>query len=193
VYGPPSHGISRRSVDSQLISVFYSNQFRLDPSNLIPNQTYTIFFNNAVSGFTTKYSIVTDMPPSGGSCVVSPSEGVVIETQFRISCTGWSDEDSPLWYEFFFKHPSYGPMLLFYGWTPYSDGLFLPPGLEENSHKLELFVKITDVLGSYKTFPLQAKVCSSYLLRLFVVKHQRAGRKRARPRLMKRSTVNDAV
>ena len=107
------------------------------------------------------------MSPSGGSCIASPSEGVVIETLFRISCTGWSDEDSPLWYEFFLGNPTYVPMLLFYGWLPYSDGLFLPPGLEENNFNLELFVKITDVLGSYRTFPLQVKVSRLLLLYLF--------------------------
>ena len=145
-------------MDSQLIRVSYSNRFKLDPSNLTPNRTYTIFFNNADNRFSAQYSVITDMPPSGGSCVVSPSEGVVIETKFLISCTGWKDEDSPLWYEFFFKHRTYGPMLLFYGWMPHSDGLFLPPGLEENNFNVELFVKITDVLGSYRTFPLQVKV-----------------------------------
>ena len=98
---------------------------------------------------------------------MSPLEGVVIETQFRISCTGWSDEDSPVWYEVFLGHPAYDPILLFYGWLPYSDGLFLPPGLEENNFNLELFVKITDVLGSYRTFPLQAKVSRLLLLYLF--------------------------
>ena len=168
LYGPPSsHGISKRSADSQLISVLYSNQFKLDPGKLIPNQTYTISFNNTDSGFSTQYSVITDTPPSGGSCIVSPSEGVVIETQFLISCTGWSDEDSPLWYEVFLGHPAYDPMLLFYGWLTYSDGLFLPPGLEENNFNLELFVKITDVLGSYRTFPLQAKVSRLLLLYLF--------------------------
>ena len=156
-------------MDSQLISVSYLKQFKLDPSNLMPNQTYKISFTNLDSGLSAQYSVTTDMPPSDGSCVVSPSQGVVIETQFRISCTGWADEDSPLWYEFFFRHPVYGPMLLFYGWMPFAAGLFLPPGLEENNFNVELFVKITDGLGSYRTFPLQVKVNILSLSILYVL------------------------
>lgn len=160
LYGPPpsNGGISRRSVGSQLISVSYAKEFQLDPSNLIPNRTYTIFFNNDGSGFSAQYSVTTDMSPTGGSCVVSPSEGQVIETNFRISCAGWTDEDSPLWYEFFSRHPVHGSMLLFYGWMSDSAGLFLPPGSKENDFNVDLFVKISDVLGSYRIVPLQVKV-----------------------------------
>ena len=161
LYGPPPSkgGVSKRSVEeSQLINVSYSKKLQLDPSNLIPNRTYTIFFNNEDSGFSAQYSVITDMSPTGGSCVVSPSEGIMIETQFRINCLGWTDEDSPLWYEFFFRHHVHGPMLLFYGWMPDSVGLFLPPGSKENNFRVDLFVKISDVLGSYRIIPLQVKV-----------------------------------
>ena len=116
------------------------------------------------STFSAQYSLTTDAPPSGGSCSVSPSEGVAIKTQFRISCQGWTDEDSPLWYEYFFKHPTYGSMLLFYGWMPFTNDLFLPPGLEKHNFTLELFVKIMDVLGSHTVFSLQAKVIRLYRL-----------------------------
>ena len=166
LHGPPllNGRISKRSVDvSRLISVSYAKEFHLDPSNLIPNRTYTIFFNNNGTGFWAEYSVRTDMPPRGGSCVVSPSEGVVIETQFQISCADWTDEDSPLWYEFFLSHPVHGPLLLFYGWMPDSVGLFLPAGLKENDFNVDLFVKITDVLGSHRTVPLQAKVCFCFM------------------------------
>ena len=162
LYGPPllNGQISKRSVDDakRLISVSFAKEFHLDPSKLIPNRTYTIFFNNNISGFWAQYSFRTDVPPTGGSCVVSPSEGVVIETQFQISCADWTDEDSPVRYEFFLSHPVHGPMLLFYGWIPDSVGLFLPTGSKENDFNVDLFVKITDVLGSYRIVPLQAKV-----------------------------------
>ena len=98
--------------------------------------------------------------------MVSPSEGLVIETQFRVSCTSWTDEDRPLWYEFFFSHPVHGPMLLFYGWMPDSTGLFLPPGLKENDFNVDLFVKISDVLGSYRIVPLRVKVGHFTIVRL---------------------------
>ena len=162
LYGPPpaTGRISKRSVGEQLISISYAKQFQLDPRNLIPNRIYTILFNNDNSGFSAQYSVITDMFPTNGSCFVSPSEGQVIETQFIISCAGWRDEDSPLRYEFFLGNPEQGPMLLYYGWMPYSNGLFLPPGSKDNKHNVDLFVKISDVLGSYRIVPLQVKVCS---------------------------------
>ena len=162
LYGPPpaTGRISKRSVGEQLISISYAKQFQLDPRNLIPNRIYKILFNNDNSGFSAQYSVITDMFPTNGSCFVSPSEGQVIETQFIISCAGWRDEDSPLWYEFFLGNPEQGPMLLYYGWMPYSNGLFLPPGSKDNNHNVDLFVKISDVLGSYRIVSLQVKVCS---------------------------------
>lgn len=99
---------------------------------------------------------------------MSPSEGIVIETQFQITCTGWEDEDSPLWYEFFLRDPASRPMLLFYGPLPYSDPLFLPPGPEEDNFHLELFVNIWDALGTHKEFPLRVKVCAGRYFPIFL-------------------------
>lgn len=160
LYGPPQANgrISKRSIGVQLIRVSYAKQFLLDPRNLISNRIYTILFTNNNSGFSAQYSVITDMSPTNGSCFVSPWEGQVIETQFIISCAGWRDEDMPLQYEFFLGNPEQGPLLLYYGWTPYSNGLFLPPGLNDNDHNVDLFVKISDALGSYRIVPLQAKV-----------------------------------
>ncbi|XP_068716630.1 polycystin-1-like protein 2 [Montipora capricornis] len=159
LHGPPPHRkISRGSVNSQLIRVAYSSLFKVNPGTLDSNETYTIIFKDENSSLSSRYSILTDMPPEGGSCSVSPSEGFVIETQFRINCRGWEDEDSPLLYEFFLGDPTSGPMLLFYGWLPYSDGLFLPPGRKDNNYYVELFVNIRDVLGSYNTVTLKVKV-----------------------------------
>ena len=146
---------------SRLIRVSNSRLFKLNPQTLPPNQTYTVVFKDKNSNVSSRYSVLTNMPPKGGSCIVSPSEGIVIETKFRINCTGWEDEDGPLWYEFFLRDLASTPMLLFYGALPYSDPLFLPPGREENKFHLELFVNIWDALGSHKEFPLRVKVSAN--------------------------------
>ena len=163
LHGPPPHR-KRRSVNSQLISFAYSSLFKVYPSTLDSNQRYTIIFKDENSSLSSRYSILTDMPPEGGSCSVSPLEGIVIETQFRINCRGWEDEDSPLLYEFFLGDPTSEPMLLFYSWLPYSDGLFLPPGRKDKDYYVELFVNIRDVLGSYKRVTLEVKVGRLLLL-----------------------------
>lgn len=49
-------------------------------------------------------AFVTNSPPhvSDGrsGCSVTPSEGIVLTTEFNISCSGWTDDDLPLNYEF---------------------------------------------------------------------------------------------
>ena len=58
------------------------------------------------TGFTFAEEIMffTNSPPrildGRGGCSVTPKEGIVLTTEFRISCSGWSDEELPLNYEF---------------------------------------------------------------------------------------------
>lgn len=54
--------------------------------------------------YTQEITFITNSPPSildgRGGCSVTPTEGLVLTTEFEISCSGWSDEDLPLNYEF---------------------------------------------------------------------------------------------
>lgn len=58
------------------------------------------------TGFTFAEEImfITNSPPrildGRGGCSVTPREGLVLTTEFKINCSGWSDEDLPLNYEF---------------------------------------------------------------------------------------------
>ena len=131
-------------------------QYEFDPSGLVPNKTYKVYFDQgAVSA---EYSFVTDMVPSGGRCDVTPSEGQVIETPFSVVCSNWQDDDSPLSYEFFFDHPATGPKLLCYGWEPHCTDLALPSGSPDTNYNVKLLAIITDRLGSFRVAPLQVKV-----------------------------------
>ena len=48
-----------------------------------------------VSAFA-EVSVVVNSPPSTGSFLVSPTEGVALTTSFSLSCEAWVDEDIPL-------------------------------------------------------------------------------------------------
>lgn len=150
--GPQNHRISRRSVDSDKVGA----QFELNPSGLIANKSYRVLFD--IGRISAEYSFVIDMIPSGGRCEVTPPEGQVIETPFKITCSGWKDDDSPLWYDFSFVDLEGDAKLLCYGWEPHCDGLALPSGPPERNHKVELLVNITDRLGSFTTVKLSVKV-----------------------------------
>jgi len=71
------------------------------------NTKYTIRVVVTLStGFTFAEEImfITNYPPrildDRGGCSVTPREGLVLTTEFKISCSGWSDEELPLNYEF---------------------------------------------------------------------------------------------
>jgi hypothetical protein len=50
-------------------------------------------------------TVVVNSPPSSGVLAASPLEGVVMDTAFELSCSGWVDDatDLPLLYSFFYK------------------------------------------------------------------------------------------
>ena len=57
------------------------------------------------NGFTFREEVmvVTNSPPrvsDGGGCLVTPHEGFVLTTGFNFSCSGWTDDELPLSYEF---------------------------------------------------------------------------------------------
>jgi len=41
--------------------------------------------------------------PTGGNCTVSPLTGVSTQTMFKVSCSGWNDDDGVLTYQFYSK------------------------------------------------------------------------------------------
>lgn len=47
---------------------------------------------------TSSYSFRTNEAPKGGSCTVFPLSGEIIFTNFRITCSGFTDEDTPIFY-----------------------------------------------------------------------------------------------
>ena len=42
---------------------------------------------------------MTNAAPSIGQCSVSPTDGIVLQTQFTVTCTGFTDPDTPLTYK----------------------------------------------------------------------------------------------
>ncbi len=85
------------------------------PNLVIPGDKQVLEENNKYkirvvvtlpNGFTFGEEImfVTNSPPrvsdGQGGCFVAPSEGFVLKTEFNFSCSGWSDDELPLNYEF---------------------------------------------------------------------------------------------
>ena len=56
---------------------------------------------------TARMSLSVNLPPSSGSCEISPVEGFGLETDFSLSCQGWKDEGNlAISYEFVAATPN---------------------------------------------------------------------------------------
>jgi len=115
-----------------------------------------------------EYNIVTNIPPNGGSCDVTPKTGEELDTIFTFSCSGWQDEHQPLTYEMFYSHPNKsegGPVsplngvLFFFGPSLESHRVILPMGKKENDYSVNVAVIIKDAYGEYvdKNLRIQVK------------------------------------
>ncbi|GAB5371346.1 hypothetical protein AAMO2058_001571900 [Amorphochlora amoebiformis] len=60
----------------------------------------TYSFRASVSGSYSSVSVLVNRPPRLGSCAMSPAVGRSLETEFELSCLGWSDSEVPLEFKF---------------------------------------------------------------------------------------------
>ena len=107
--------------------------------------------------------ITLNSPPfitAGNSgCFVTPSEGYAVETIFNITCLGWSDEDTPLTYEF--RYNTSDGLIINYPKVGTGKGILstnLPVGNEAHNFKLRVDVYVKDSLGDFTISSLQVKV-----------------------------------
>ena len=103
-----------------------------------------------------EYNIVTNIPPKGGMCDVTPKTGEELDTIFTFSCSGWQDEHQPLTYEMFYSHlnkseedpvSSLNGVLFFFGPSLASHRAILPVGKKENNYSVNVVVIIRDAYG----------------------------------------------
>ncbi|KAI8498800.1 hypothetical protein Bbelb_232530 [Branchiostoma belcheri] len=116
------------------------------------------------AGFT-EYTFVTNCPPTGGHCDITPTFGYALETEFQVTCAGWWDEGDYLNYEeanannyqsrklkyrFWTRRLGSGQQsLIKFGEEPFTPKLTLPLGPAAYNHTLEISVQIVDTLGEY--------------------------------------------
>ena len=91
-----------------------------------------------------EHHFTTNTPPQKGICNVSPTEGKVLETYFKIECSGWHDEDSALMYKVLL-----GESLLRHGQDPKLPPSLLPQSPRQNNNTYNLTVKVFDKYNSF--------------------------------------------
>ncbi|XP_041454654.1 polycystic kidney disease protein 1-like 2 [Lytechinus variegatus] len=59
----------------------------------------TGYLSNSTSGGYSEFSVQLNAPPTLGNCSVTPIEGYALQTDFTVTCQGFTDVDNPLTYE----------------------------------------------------------------------------------------------
>ncbi|XP_067023241.1 polycystin-1-like protein 2 [Acropora muricata] len=92
------------------------------------------------------YEIVTASPPTGGECSISPSSGVSLMTNFKLSCNSWISDDTPLTYKFQYQLENGLYSVIYYGQNN-SVISWLPAGNKSDNNTLKFDVSVTDRYG----------------------------------------------
>lgn len=120
-----------------------------------------------------EYNLVTNIPPKGGSCDVTPKTGEELDTIFTFSCSGWQDDHQPLTYEMFYSHPNkseeypvspLNEVLFFFGPSLESHRAILPTGKKENNYSVNVTIVIRDAYGEYVDKKLRIQVKPAFLI-----------------------------
>ncbi len=102
---------------------------------------------------------LADVPPTGGSCTVTPPVGEANVTQFTLSCSDWTDADAelPLTYRFAFLDAGGAPIPLS-GYSLEGDLLALLPQGADPLGVLPIIAVIRDTSGATTAAPITATV-----------------------------------
>ena len=85
----------------------------------------------------------TNEVPKGGDCFGLPPRGDALTTKFHIWCDNWTDPDTPLSYEFYYKDEE-GKLILFYYGPHNSTDAELPLGDPTYNFTIEIYMKVLD-------------------------------------------------
>lgn len=136
---------------------------------LLLKQDYRISVEIDVYGFeqtVAVYDFITNEPPNGGQCTVDPPSGEVFVTNFQFTCYGWSDDDMPILYKYFYEIDE-----TFYTLANkarrHSYAIKLPQGKASKNFTISTKVDIVDSLGAAKSVFFNVQVCIKKLL-LFI-------------------------
>ncbi|XP_078077477.1 polycystin family receptor for egg jelly-like [Mustelus asterias] len=116
-----------------------------------------------------RYHFYINSPPKGGRCVITPKEGLALQTKFTVTCLNFEDNDRPLSYKViaktFYPTGSIDSLknnllgtIVYFGFNPKSPPFHLPVGSKWGHHLLIITVQVFDRHGAYMQVNLRVKV-----------------------------------
>ena len=89
------------------------------------------------------HDISTASPPTGGTCSITPSSGISLETDFNLTCSDWKSDSTPLSYQFQYQLENGLYSMVYHGLNNTVIS-WLPPG----NHAVKFIVTVTDKYGA---------------------------------------------
>lgn len=121
------------------------------PGVLTPDTRYKFVLTaqrpGGYHGFS-EYHVISNSPPVGGVCNVSPTSGVTLITEFTFACNNWQDPDLQLQYEFIYLIDD-NIFNVAYKGVKKSLTTKLPAGGRKNNFTIDFRVRVADILGAY--------------------------------------------
>ena len=93
------------------------------------------------------YDISTALPPTRGTCSITPSSGISLESYFTLSCVNWTSDSTPLSYRFQYRLKNGMYTVLYHGVNNSIVTLGIPPGNNAENYTIRLNVVVTDNFG----------------------------------------------
>lgn len=109
-----------------------------------------------LSGYS-EYKVVTNSPPFGGTCAVSPQSGVTLATEFTFTCANWQDADLPLQYEFIYFRNS-DLLNVVYKGSKHTKEAKLPVGDKANNYTIDFRVRVGDMFRAFTEVKVSVQV-----------------------------------
>lgn len=154
-----------KDIKSLLLSKLSSPGFVVKANQLEGGTTYRCTVTVNTPGFSSSYSeytITTNSPPEGGQCSISPLSGEALVTSFSLSCTGWSDTEAPLKYQFRFRKADGAFAVLYHG-AESAATCQLPAGPKSRDNYMNIEALVSDSFGASNITTIQVKVRRGFI------------------------------
>ena len=93
------------------------------------------------------YDVSTMLPPTGGTCSITPSSGFSLKTEFNLTCSNWKSDSTPLSYQFQYRLQK-GLYSMLYNGLNSTFIFWLPPGNTSENYTIKVVVTVTDTFGA---------------------------------------------
>ena len=102
---------------------------------------------DGLSGMCT-HDISAASPPTRGTCMITPSSGISLQTNFNLSCIDWFSDGTPEMYHFQYQLDNGLHSTLYHGLNN-SIISWLPPGNGSDNYKVQLHITVVDKYGAF--------------------------------------------